>query len=231
MSMWMAKSIDRCLIMSPPIGDQRVPGGAYEKNAETVSLSTSMTSALVASIAQSTRPYEVPQNNSLALHRPKVRHVPRPPRRGRSPACVESVSEWRTSSRLWISPQSSTTLRVTDSSGVPSLEFYRTDDDLQDRHTPRNALPANFYNVPPGAKHLPLVIMVLAFCDELSAGSVSVVARVDELGADSGYPWRSADGTAWLLSLGFLALGEKRIFHLGRLLYAFRAFIGLRHHG
>src|SRR5690606_19348822 len=93
------------------------------------------------------------------------------------------------------------------------------------RALPRNLLPANFYDVRPADQHLPLVVMLVL--TQLSMGAFCV---------DALWSWSAPSVLAETLgrahslvalALGLIALGAS-VFHLGRPLYAFRAFIGLR---
>ena len=93
------------------------------------------------------------------------------------------------------------------------------------RALPANLLPANFYRIKPAHEHRPLVIMLVL--TQLSAGAFCV----DAVGSRS-LPAAAASllGPVHALvamTTGLVALGAS-VFHLGRPLYAFRAFLGLR---
>lgn len=94
------------------------------------------------------------------------------------------------------------------------------------RAFPRNTLPADYYQTAPQHPHWPLIVMLVL--TQLSVGAFTagqVAAQffgADQLAAL--LPLHA--GIA--LALGLLALVAST-FHLGRPLYAFRAFIGLRH--
>lgn len=96
------------------------------------------------------------------------------------------------------------------------------------RPLPRNTLPADYYSVRPGHRHLPLVVMLVltqlsvgAFLVELLLRSRSVIGA--ELPPDWG-PVHSISA----LACGVLALAASTC-HLGRPQYAFRAVLGLGH--
>ncbi len=91
---------------------------------------------------------------------------------------------------------------------------------------PRNMLPADYYSVSPQHPHWPLIIMLVL--TQLSVGAFVVghflnSTLSEALIAD----FRPIQATSALL-FGLLALASSTM-HLGRPLYAFRAFIGLRH--
>jgi DMSO reductase anchor subunit len=93
------------------------------------------------------------------------------------------------------------------------------------RSLPRNVLPANFYDVRPAAKHMPLVVMLVL--TQLSVGAYVVDALLNARGHSSVSSALGRAHSLIALGLGLLALGAATL-HLGRPLYAFRAFIGLR---
>lgn len=203
------------------------PVGAYEKNAETGIVKHLDDQCIGCQYCTLTCPYEVPQYNSrLGIVR-KCDMCQDRLAEGEAPACVESCPNGAISIKIveiaavLDDAQGDAFLPGAPSPGITApTTTYKTQ-----RNMPRNVLPANFYNVRPGAKHLPLVIMLVL--TQLSAGAFVVDALMNwgthsELSLALG---RSHSMVA--LALGFLALGAS-IFHLGRPLYAFRAFIGLR---
>ena len=105
---------------------------------------------------------------------------------------------------------------------------HRPDHRLPAASRPRrgNLLPADFYSVSPEHSHPPLVVMLVL--TQLAVGAFAgVAARPAAARAAGRGPagrWRMA---ALALALGLLALGAS-VFHLGRPLYAWRAFLGLR---
>ena len=92
------------------------------------------------------------------------------------------------------------------------------------RSHPRNLLPADYYSARPQHGHLPLVFMLVL--TQMSVGAFLVEQALFRIS-----PW--LEGTARIvhlaaaLSLGLLGLGAA-VLHLGRPLYAFRAFLGLK---
>jgi len=101
--------------------------------------------------------------------------------------------------------------------------IYKTE-----RPLPRNMLPADYYSAQPQHSHLPLVFMLVL--TQMSVGAFIVeqwlgwIARNDQGAALASV--RLVHLVAALL-LGLLGMNAA-IFHLGRPLYAFRAWIGLR---
>ena len=93
---------------------------------------------------------------------------------------------------------------------------------------PANLLPADYWSVAPQHSHLPLVFMLVL--TQMSAGAFLVerilVASFPHGLENDGRNIHIAHVVAALV-IGLLGLNAS-IFHLGRPLYAFRAFIGLR---
>jgi Fe-S-cluster-containing dehydrogenase component/DMSO reductase anchor subunit len=94
------------------------------------------------------------------------------------------------------------------------------------RSFPRNTLPADYHQTAPQHPHWPLIVTLVL--TQLSVGAFTASQLVISSGGSDSLtgllPWHAATS----LGLGLLALGAS-LFHLGRPLYAFRAFIGLRH--
>lgn len=94
------------------------------------------------------------------------------------------------------------------------------------RAFPRNTLPADYHQTAPQHPHWPLIVTLVL--TQLSVGAFTASQLVISQGGSEALtgllPWHAATS----LGLGLLALGAS-LFHLGRPLYAFRAFIGLRH--
>ena len=91
---------------------------------------------------------------------------------------------------------------------------------------PRNTLPADYYNVNPQHPHIPLIVMLVL--TQLSVGAFFVGLMMDQfLPPGSLQTFHKLHATC-ALGFGLLALGASTM-HLGRPMYAFRAFIGLRH--
>jgi len=91
---------------------------------------------------------------------------------------------------------------------------------------PRNMLPADYYSVSPQHPHWPLIIMLVL--TQLSVGAFVVGHFLNSTLSESLLAeFRPIQASSALL-FGLLALVSSTM-HLGRPLYAFRAFIGLRH--
>ncbi len=203
------------------------PVSAYEKDPETGIVKHLDDQCIGCQYCTLTCPYEVPQfNKRLGIVR-KCDMCSDRLSAGEAPACVQSCPNEAISIRIverhevLADAQGGAFLPGAPSPAItaPTTTFKTK------RALPRNALPANFYNVRPADKHLPLVVMLVltqlsvgAFCvDALwNFGERSVLAKA--LGQSH---------SLVALGLGLLALGAA-VFHLGRPLYAFRAFIGLR---
>ncbi|MET0389133.1 MAG: DmsC/YnfH family molybdoenzyme membrane anchor subunit, partial [Polyangiales bacterium] len=87
------------------------------------------------------------------------------------------------------------------------------------RELPSNMLPADFYRTRPEHAHLPLVIMLTL--TQLAAGAFAVALAAGRGAGDLLVQALLATG------MGLMGLGAS-VFHLGRPLQAWRAFLGLR---
>lgn len=204
------------------------PVGAYEKDPQTGIVRHLDDQCIGCKYCTLTCPYEVPQYNSrLGIVR-KCDMCADRLAEGEAPACVQSCPNGAISIRL-VDVQS-----VLDDAqgnaflpGAPSPGITAPTTVYQSKRAmPRNALPADFYSVRPAQDHMPLAIMLVL--TQLAAGAF-VVDQI--LGSTpEGAITQRAMGkyhSLLALSLGLLALAAAT-FHLGRPLYAFRAFIGLR---
>jgi DMSO reductase anchor subunit/ferredoxin len=203
------------------------PVGAYEKDSKTGIVKHLDDQCIGCHYCTLTCPYEVPQfNKRLGIVR-KCDMCQDRLAEGEAPACVESCPNGAISikiveiSEVLDDAQGDAFLPGAPSPGITApTTTYTTTSSL-----PRNVLPANFYNVRPAAKHLPLVgLLVLS---QLSVGAFCVDALMNwgaytELASTLG---RTQSLVA--LTMGVLALLAST-FHIGRPQYAFRAFIGLR---
>jgi formate dehydrogenase iron-sulfur subunit len=174
-----------------------------------------------------TCPYEVPQyNKRLGIVR-KCDMCSGRLAAGEAPACVQACPNEAISIRIVSQDsvlddgQADTFLPGAPSPGITApTTVYRSNKPL-----PRNTLPADFYSVRPSHQHQPLVVMLVltqlsvgAFCMDrvlqtmLPPAAVAALLPVQALIA---------------LVVGLLALGASTA-HLGRPLYAFRAFLGLK---
>jgi formate dehydrogenase iron-sulfur subunit len=203
------------------------PVGAYEKDSQTGIVKHLDDQCIGCHYCTLTCPYEVPQfNKRLGIVR-KCDMCQDRLAVGESPACVESCPNGAISikiveiSEVLDDAQGDAFLPGAPSPGITApTTIYTTAG-----HLPRNVLPANFYNVRPAAKHLPLVVLLVLI--QLSVGAFGIDAimysgQSTALGTTLG---RTQSLVA--LTLGGLALFAST-FHIGRPFYAFRAFIGLR---
>lgn len=100
--------------------------------------------------------------------------------------------------------------------------IYKTE-----RALPRNLLPADYHAAAPQHAHLPLVFMLVL--TQMSVGAFAVEQALGWFATVSGQDVIQKTRPVHLLAafgLGMLGLAAS-LFHLGRPLYAFRAFIGL----
>jgi DMSO reductase anchor subunit len=97
---------------------------------------------------------------------------------------------------------------------------YRTNKPL-----PRNTLPADFYSVRPSHQHRPLVVMLVL--TQLSVGAFCMDRVLQGLLPPAAVAALLPVQALIALVVGLLALGASTA-HLGRPLYAFRAFLGLK---
>lgn len=202
------------------------PVGAYEKNKDTGIVKHLDDQCIGCQYCTLTCPYEVPQyNKRLGIVR-KCDMCQDRLAEGEAPACVEACPNGAISIKIveinevLDDAQGDSFLPGAPSPGITApTTTYKTK-----RNLPRNVLPANFYNVRPADKHVPLVLMLVL--TQLSAGAFVVDALMNWGNAELSTALGRAHSLV-ALGLGLLALGAS-IFHLGRPLYAFRAFIGLR---
>lgn len=203
------------------------PVGAYEKDKKTGIVKHLDDQCIGCQYCTLTCPYEVPQyNHRLGIVR-KCDMCQDRLAEGEAPACVESCPNGAISIKIvkiaevLEDAQGDAFLPGAPSPGITApTTTYKTA-----RNLPRNVLPANFYNVRPGDNHVPLVVMLVL--TQLSVGAFCVDALLN-WGAHQDLAGTLGRAQSLLaVGLGLLALGAS-IFHLGRPLYAFRAFIGLR---
>ncbi len=203
------------------------PVGAYEKDPLTGIVHHLDDQCIGCQYCVFTCPYEVPQYSArLGIVR-KCDMCAGRLADGEAPACAQAC------------PNEAIAIRVIDKAaaiedaqgdaflpGVPSPGItvpttrYQTTDVF-----PRNMLPADFYAVRPGHRHLPLVIMLVL--TQLSVGAFCFNQLLPMwLGEASLAVLRPFHGVL-VLGLGLLAMLASTV-HLGRPQYAWRAFIGLR---
>lgn len=203
------------------------PVNAYEKDPITGIVRHLDDQCIGCQYCMFTCPYEVPQ---LSADKGIVRKCDMCSDRladGEAPACVQAcpndaiairivdqgkvVEDAQTESFLPGAPSPSITLPATT---------YKTKEAL-----PRNMLPADFFSVHKAHPHLPLAVMLTL--TQLSVGAFFIDQLLPAL-FDPGTlaSFRPFHGLV-ALSLGVLALVAS-VAHLGRPLYAWRAFIGLR---
>ena len=174
-----------------------------------------------------TCPYEVPQYNVKKGIVRKCDMCSDRLKAGEAPACVQACPNEAISIRIVSQDavlddhQADTFLPGAPSPGITApTTVYRTT-----KHLPRNTLPADFYSVRPSHQHRPLVVMLVL--TQLSVGAFCMDWWMRTLMPGSALAALRPVQSLLALGLGLLALGAS-IFHLGRPLYAFRAFLNLR---
>jgi len=174
-----------------------------------------------------TCPYEVPQFNPKKGIVRKCDMCSDRLAVGEAPACVQACPNEAISIRV-LKVSEALENAQTDSflPGAPSpgitvpTTLYKTEHAM-----PKNMLPADFYQVRQGHQHMPLVWLLVL--NQLSVGAFCVALLLPTLlGAQNWSVLAPYHGIVALL-LGLLALGASTS-HLGRPLYAYRAFLGLR---
>jgi formate dehydrogenase iron-sulfur subunit len=146
---------------------------------------------------------------------------------GEAPACVqacpnEAISITIVNKELIAQERKRTNFLpgAPDSSYTLPTTQYRSS-----RNLPNNMTPGDFYNIKPEHSHLPLVVMLVL--TQLSVGgflvgiTLCLLFPADLMGRLA--PFHSLVA----LFLGLLAVGASTM-HLGRPLYAWRAFVGLK---
>jgi Fe-S-cluster-containing dehydrogenase component/DMSO reductase anchor subunit len=102
---------------------------------------------------------------------------------------------------------------------LPTTQYFTT------RNLPANMRPADYYRIKPEHSHFPLVVMLVLTQLSVGAFSLGILLRLlfsaDLMNAVT--PFHSLVA----LVLGLVALGASTL-HLGRPLYAWRAFVGLK---
>jgi len=174
-----------------------------------------------------TCPYEVPQyNKRLGIVR-KCDMCSGRLAAGEAPACVQACPNEAISIRIVSQDavlddhQADTFLPGSPSPGITApTTVYRTTKPL-----PRNTLPADFYAVRPAHQHRPLVLMLVL--TQLSVGAFCMDRVLHELLQPAAIAALQPTQALVALAVGLLAIGASTA-HLGRPLYAFRAFLGLR---
>lgn len=203
------------------------PVGAYEKDSETGIVRHLDDQCIGCQYCTLTCPYEVPQyNKRLGIVR-KCDMCSGRLAAGEPPACVRACPNGAISIRIvdrqavLDDAQGDAFLPGAPSPGItaPTTTFKT------ERALPRNVLPVNFYDVRPADKHVPLVVMLVLTQLSVGAFCIDALWSWNELSILTETLGRAHSLVA--LSLGLIALGAS-VFHLGRPLYAFRAFIGLR---
>lgn len=147
---------------------------------------------------------------------------------GEAPACVQACPHQAIAIRIVNVAQ---VLEDAEASqflpGAPDPQLTHPTTHYKSAHSfPRNTLPADYHQTAPQHPHWPLIVTLVL--TQLSVGAFTASQLVISQGGSDALtgllPWHAATS----LGLGLLALGAS-LFHLGRPLYAFRAFIGLRH--
>jgi DMSO reductase anchor subunit len=146
---------------------------------------------------------------------------------GEAPACVQACPNEAISIRIVSQDavlddgQADTFLPGAPSPGITApTTVYRSNKPL-----PRNTLPADFYSVRPSHQHRPLVVMLVL--TQLSVGAFCMDRVLHRLLPPEAVAALMPVQALIALLVGLLALGASTA-HLGRPLYAFRAFLGLK---
>jgi Fe-S-cluster-containing dehydrogenase component/DMSO reductase anchor subunit len=203
------------------------PVGAYEKDAMTGIVKHLDDQCIGCQYCVFTCPYEVPQFNAKKGIVRKCDMCSDRLSAGEAPACVqacpnEAIAITIVDKRQVVEDaQGDAFLPGAPSPGITMpTTIYKTE-----RALPRNLLPASFFNVTPSHHHTPLVVMLVL--TQLSVGAFwaeLLACRVlPEPVALALRPFHASIA----MVVGLVALGAS-VLHLGRPLYAFRAFIGLR---
>jgi Fe-S-cluster-containing dehydrogenase component/DMSO reductase anchor subunit len=174
-----------------------------------------------------TCPYEVPQyNKRLGIVR-KCDMCSGRLAAGEAPACVQACPNEAISIRIVSQDtviddgQADAFLPGAPSPGITApTTVYRSNKPL-----PRNTLPADFYSVRPSHQHRPLVVMLVL--TQLSVGAFCMDRVLQSLLPSAAVAALQPVQALIALVVGLLALGASTA-HLGRPLYAFRAFLGLK---
>lgn len=203
------------------------PVGAYEKHPVTGIVKHLDDQCIGCQYCVLTCPYEVPQFNSrLGIVR-KCDMCSDRLAENEAPACVQACPNEAISIRIVDTKhaveeaQSNVFLPGAPSPGITiPTTTYESKKPLA-----RSMLPADFYSVHAAHTHMPLVIMLVL--TQLSVGAFTVAQALTPImsaeALDALRPWHAVTA----LMLGLLALGASNL-HLGRPMYSFRAFIGLR---
>jgi formate dehydrogenase iron-sulfur subunit len=144
---------------------------------------------------------------------------------GEAPACVQACPSQAIAVRV---VEHETVLQTSEAHaflpGAPAPEHtLPTTVYKSQKPMPANLLPADFYATSPEHSHPPLVIMLTV--TQFAIGAFGLGLLVERLSGSAAGNSLAQAGTAIVLAL--LALGAS-IFHLGRPLHAWRAFLGVR---
>jgi formate dehydrogenase iron-sulfur subunit len=174
-----------------------------------------------------TCPYEVPQ---YSVSRGIVRKCDMCSDRlsaGEAPACVQSCPNGAIAINV-VERASALEAAQADAflPGAPAPSLTAPTTSYKNKSAlPKNMLPADFYSVRPAHQHMPLVWMLVL--TQLSVGALALERFLDWLGGDALLDPARPYYAFIALALGLIAIGASTM-HLGRPLYAWRAFLGLR---
>jgi formate dehydrogenase iron-sulfur subunit len=202
------------------------PVGAYEKDPNTGIVRHLDDQCIGCQYCTLTCPYEVPQyNERLGIVR-KCDMCSDRLTEGEAPACVQSCPTGAITITLVDVPEvQRASANGTLVPGAPPSHLtvptttYHTNREAEER-----GLPADYYAFKPAKPHLPLVVLLVS--SQLSVGVFALQALLSLVPGGSVLPGAAAALALAALSVmvGLLAAP----LHLGRPLYAFRAFIGIR---
>jgi len=202
------------------------PVGAYEKDPNTGIVRHLDDQCIGCQYCTLTCPYEVPQyNDRLGIVR-KCDMCSDRLAEGEAPACVQSCPTGAITITLVDVPE----VRRASAAGAlvpgapPSHLTAPTTTYRTSREADEQGLPADYYAFKPAKPHLPLVVLLVS--SQLSVGVFALEALLSLLPGSLALPGAAAAlvVAAVAVMIGLLAAP----LHLGRPLYAFRAFIGIR---
>jgi formate dehydrogenase iron-sulfur subunit len=202
------------------------PVGAYEKDAKTGIVRHLDDQCIGCQYCTLTCPYEVPQyNERLGIVR-KCDMCTDRLTAGEAPACVQSCPTGAITITLVDVPDAR---RIAENTAlVPGAPPSRLTTPTTTYHTSRDgedrSLPADYFAFEPAKPHLPLVVLLVS--SQLSVGVFVLQALLAFLPGRMTPP---GGALALVLAAAAAILGLLAApLHLGRPLYAFRAFIGFR---
>ncbi|MGZ3406441.1 MAG: DmsC/YnfH family molybdoenzyme membrane anchor subunit, partial [Polyangia bacterium] len=200
------------------------PVGAYEKDALTGIVKHLDDQCIGCQYCTFTCPYDVPQYSAARGIVRKCDMCSDRLAHAEAPACVQSCPN----EAIRITVVAETQIVDAAQAGAFVPGAAGPDNTLpttlyqSERPLPRNLLPADFYAVNAEHSHPPLVLMLVL--TQLSVGAFGVDWLAHAL--DSSQPGLRSSNALFALVLAIAAMAAS-VFHLGRPMYSFRAFLGL----